>query len=211
MEHDEHLRCAGCGVPVQSEDENRPGYVPKSALQREDLICKRCFRIKHYNEVAPTTLDDDDFLRILHGIGDTNALVVMLVDIFDFNGSWLKGVQRFVGNNPVLLVGNKMDLLPRDINWSRVKHWLRTESRQLGLKPADVVLCSAGLGKGIADLLEAVNAHRDGQDVYIVGATNVGKSTLINRLLRDHGESDLELTTSRYPGTTLGFDRNSAG
>ena len=37
----------------------------------------------------------------------------------------------------------------------------------------------------------------------MVGATNVGKSSLINRLIRDYSDLDQELTVSRYPGTTL--------
>lgn len=39
--------------------------------------------------------------------------------------------------------------------------------------------------------------------VLIVGIPNVGKSTLINRLIRDYSDLDRELTVSRYPGTTL--------
>ena len=39
--------------------------------------------------------------------------------------------------------------------------------------------------------------------MYVVGGTNVGKSTLINRLIRDYSDLEQELTTSRYPGTTL--------
>lgn len=31
----------------------------------------------------------------------------------------------------------------------------------------------------------------------------MGKSTLINRLIRDYSDMEQELTTSRYPGTTL--------
>src|SRR5699024_5506670 len=43
------------------------------------------------------------------------------------------------------------------------------------------------------------------KDVYIVGTTNVGKSTFINRLIkRTTGENDI-ITTSYFPGTTLGF------
>lgn len=41
----------------------------------------------------------------------------------------------------------------------------------------------------------------------MVGAANVGKSTLINRLIRDYSDLDTELTTSRYPGTTLDLVR----
>ena len=44
---------------------------------------------------------------------------------------------------------------------------------------------------------------RKGRDVYVVGVTNVGKSTLINAIIKEiTGEKDI-ITTSRFPGTTL--------
>lgn len=56
---------------------------------------------------------------------------------------------------------------------------------------------------GIDDLLTSIDQNRNKQDVYIVGTTNVGKSTLINKLIEQSvGEKDV-VTTSRFPGTTL--------
>ncbi|UFJ38899.1 ribosome biogenesis GTPase YqeH [Brevibacillus humidisoli] len=196
-------QCVGCGVQIQTEDKGKPGYVPRSALERDPIICQRCFRIKHYNEVAPVSMDDDDFLRILNGIGATDSLVVMVVDIFDFQGSWLRGLPRFVGSNPILLVGNKVDLLPRNINLNRVRNWLQHEAKERGLRPADALLVSAEKGIGIDELLIRMGELRGLRDVYIVGVTNVGKSTLINRIIHDYGASELDITTSPFPGTTL--------
>ncbi|WP_126427793.1 ribosome biogenesis GTPase YqeH [Brevibacillus marinus] len=196
-------QCAGCGVMIQTEDKAKPGYVPPAALARDPVICQRCFRIKHYNEVAPVSMDDDDFLRILNGIGATDSLVVMVVDIFDFQGSWLRGLPRFVGGNPILLVGNKLDLLPRNINVNRVRNWLQHEAKERGLRPADVLLVSAAKGVGIDELLVRIGELRKGRDVYIVGVTNVGKSTLVNRIIHDHGVAETDITTSPFPGTTL--------
>ncbi|MBO8164161.1 MAG: ribosome biogenesis GTPase YqeH [Brevibacillus sp.] len=195
--------CAGCGVRLQSEDKTQPGYVPPSALAREVIICQRCFRIKHYNEVAPVSMDDDDFLRILNSIGAADSLVVKVVDIFDFQGSWLRGLPRFVGGSPILLVGNKVDLLPRNINLNRVRNWLQHEAKERGLRPVDVMLVSAQKGVGIDELLIRIGELRRGRNVYVVGVTNVGKSTLINRIIHDYGSADVEITTSPFPGTTL--------
>jgi 30S ribosome assembly GTPase len=108
-----------------------------------------------------------------------------------------------VGNNPVLLVVNKIDLLPRVTNWNRLRNWVQKQAREDGLKVVDVVLCSARRGVGFDRVVEAVDRLRGGRDVYVVGATNVGKSTLINRLIKDYSDLNRELTVSRYPGTTL--------
>ena len=54
----------------------------------------------------------DNFLPILNGIAEEKALVVHIVDLFDFEGSLISGLHRFVGGNPILLAVNKLDLLP---------------------------------------------------------------------------------------------------
>lgn len=197
------LYCAGCGVAIQTEDKTSVGYAPPQSLEKETVICQRCYRIRHYNEASTVTLGDDDFVRILNGIGDTKALVVQVVDIFDFNGSWLRGLPRFVGGNPILLVGNKVDLLPKNVNRNRLINWMRKSAADLGLKPLDVVLVSARKGEGVERLVQAMNEYRKGRNIYVVGVTNVGKSSLINRLLKQFGESEMDITTSQFPGTTL--------
>jgi ribosome biogenesis GTPase YqeH len=196
-------RCAGCGIPLQSDDQKKPGYVPASSLDKEEAVCQRCFRIKNYNESSSITVNQDEFLKLLGGIASTNSLVVHIVDLFDFQGSLISGLQRFVGNNPVLLVVNKIDLLPPVTNWNRLRNWVQKQAREEGLKVVDVVLCSARRNIGFDRVVEALNGYRQGRDVYVVGATNVGKSTLINRLISDYSDLKRELTVSRYPGTTL--------
>ncbi|MFC5774449.1 ribosome biogenesis GTPase YqeH [Ectobacillus antri] len=200
----EVMKCVGCGVTIQTENTKKLGYAPPSALEKEEVICQRCFRLKHYNEIQDVELTDDDFLRILNGIGQTDALVIKIVDIFDFNGSWLPGLHRFIGNNKVLLVGNKSDLIPKSVRPEKMIHWMKYSAKQLGLKPADVFLISSAKGHGIRQLAQAIDEHREGKDVYVVGCTNVGKSTFINRMIKEFSEeTNNVITTSHFPGTTL--------
>ncbi|MEP9852090.1 ribosome biogenesis GTPase YqeH [Staphylococcus aureus] len=197
------LKCIGCGAPLQSEDADAPGFVPEHNLHREDVICKRCFRLKNYNEVQDVGLDSEDFLNLLNGLAEEKGIVVNVVDIFDFEGSFINAIKRIVGNKKIILVANKNDLLPKQINKRRVKEWLKKTARKYGLEAEDVVLISAENNEGIEDLLSSINTHRNNENVYIVGTTNVGKSTLINKLIeRSVGEKDV-VTTSRFPGTTL--------
>ncbi|KMK75921.1 ribosome biogenesis GTPase YqeH [Alkalihalobacillus pseudalcaliphilus] len=201
---DEKIICAGCGVRVQTEDPKGLGYAPSSALKRDVIICQRCYRLKHYNEVQDVSLTDDDFLKLLHTIGQEDALIVKIVDVFDFNGSWLNGLHRFVGKNNVLLVGNKVDLLPKSFKRNKLINWLKKSAKDLGLKPIDVQLMSAAKGDSVLEIAGAIDELREGKDVYIVGATNVGKSTFINQLIRGFdGDEDQLITTSHFPGTTL--------
>lgn len=200
----DQYRCAGCGVVLQTDSEHQPGYVPASALKRERIICQRCFKLTHYNEVMPIEMSDDHFRQLLASIGQTEGLVVKIVDIFDVDGSWISGIQRFVGKNPILLVANKVDLLPRNMNFNRLRNWLQQSAKENGLKPIDILFCSAKNNLNIEGLMEAIERYRSGHDVFIVGMTNVGKSSLINQILKQTGvdHEDL-LTTSPFPGTTL--------
>lgn len=203
----EALRCVGCGAVIQTEDKNTIGYTPKSILEKGlesgEIYCQRCFRLRHYNEIQDVSLTDDDFLQLLNEIEQNEALIVNVVDIFDFNGSVIPGLHRFVGDNPVLLVGNKVDVLPKSLNKSKLKQWMKKRAHEEGLRPVDVLLTSAKKSQELTSLLEAIEAHRKGRDVYIVGVTNVGKSTLINQIIQKTTDVKDLITTSKFPGTTL--------
>ena len=205
---DEGLRCIGCGALIQTDNKNEIGYTPMSALlksfENDEVFCQRCFRLRHYNEIQPVNLTDDDFRRLLEQIADTNSLVVYVMDVFDFSGSLIPGLHRFVGNNDVLLVGNKVDVLPRSLKRTKIKDWMRQQANIAGLRPLDVALTSGKNGDAIAHLLDLIEKYRHGRSVYVVGVTNVGKSTLINQIIKEvTGDRDDVITTSRFPGTTL--------
>lgn len=203
----EELNCIGCGVEIQTEDKEKVGYTPVSSLNKSDndiVYCKRCFRLKNYNEIIDTPLTSDDFLKILQGIADQDALVVNVIDIFDVTGTIVKGLIRHIGSNDLIVAANKIDLLPRSVSHAKIKHWLNKEVRDMGLKPIDIEVISSERGLGIDQLMDMINKYRKGRDVYIVGCTNVGKSTFINRLIRQFaGEKESLITTSHFPGTTL--------
>ncbi len=195
----------GCGVEVQTDNPEGLGYTPKSSLEKENILCKRCFRLKHYNEIQDVSIHDDDFLKMVSSIRDREGLVVHIIDIFDVNGTMIKSLPRIVGDNPIILVGNKMDLLPKSTNQNKLVQWLRSSAKEIGLKVQDVFLISSVKGFGIEELTSQIEYYRENKDVFIVGTTNVGKSTFINRLIKQSiGESDV-ITTSYFPGTTLGF------
>lgn len=197
------MTCIGCGIAIQTEDPKKEGFAPPASLEKEDVICQRCFRLRNYNELQPVSLSGDDFLEILNGIGDREGLVVLVVDIFDFNGSWIHGLQRFVGKKDIILLGNKADVLPKSLNRNKLINWMKEQSSKLGLKPIDVMLVSAVKGQGVPEALERIDELRKGQDVYVVGCTNVGKSTFINRIIKNATGAGEIITTSHFPGTTL--------
>ncbi|KGP73125.1 ribosome biogenesis GTPase YqeH [Pontibacillus yanchengensis] len=211
----EKIICQGCGAEIQTHDPSAVGYAPSSALNREEVICQRCFRLKHYNEVQDVDLTNDDFLDMLNQIGEANGIIVKIIDIFDFNGSFIQGLPRFTGDKPILLVGNKVDLLPKSVNPNKVMQWMRKSAKDQGLKVSDVFLVSSKTGQGMNEVAQKMDQMRKGNDVYVVGCTNVGKSTFINHLIHQSTGEKEAITTSYFPGTTLGFidiplDENSS-
>ncbi len=180
----EEILCIGCGATIQTTDKAGLGFTPQSALEKGletgEVYCQRCFRLRHYNEITDVQLTDDDFLKLLHEVGDSDALVVNVIDIFDFNGSVIPGLPRFVSGNAVLLVGNKKDILPKSVKSGKISQWLMERAHEEGLRPVDVVLTSAQNKHAIKEVIDKIEHYRKGRDVYVVGVTNVGKSTLIN-------------------------------
>ena len=58
-------------------------------------------------------------------------------------GTFLRNVRDLVSKNPVLIVGTKMDLLPRGPNVKDVADWVLQYVEDRGLSPIGVVLCSS--------------------------------------------------------------------
>ncbi|QKY69519.1 ribosome biogenesis GTPase YqeH [Lentibacillus sp. CBA3610] len=201
----EELICQGCGVSIQTTDPDRAGYTPKAAAEKETVLCQRCFRLKHYNDIQDVSMTDDDFLKMISQIRDQEGLVVHLVDIFDVDGTMIESLPRIVGNKKVILAANKMDLLPKSTNHNKLTKWLRTAAKEAGISVEAVYLISSVKGHGMSGLTEAIEEYRNGKDVYIVGMTNVGKSTFINKLIQKTTGTKDAITTSYFPGTTLGF------
>lgn len=202
----EQMHCGGCGILLQSEDKDKLGYVPQSTLENtSDILCKRCFQMRHYNKNVAVDMDDDDFLQMIASIRNEKGLIVHLIDLFDVNGTLLSSLPRLIGNNPVILVGNKVDLLPKSTNHNKLRNWLFHLAKEKGIRVIDVFLISAKNGQKFSDVTAALELERKDADIYVVGVTNVGKSTFINQVIRQSTGIEEAITTSYYPGTTLGF------
>ena len=135
---DNKIYCIGCGVEIQSEDPKKQGYLPKNVVEKSEdsqLVCKRCFRLKNYNEVSDVELGADDFYQLIKSLSKKDALIAKVVDIFDFSGSWIEDVVDIVGNNKdIVLIANKLDLLPKSIKQNKIKQWLFKVLKEKGMQ-----------------------------------------------------------------------------
>jgi len=224
--------CGGCGALLHCKDPKMPGYAPSQLIdQRESeelrsLVCQRCYVIKEYKVALKVNVSPEDYPRTLEHIKDEKALIILMVDLLDFPGSVWPNLMNLLGKNKsVILVGNKIDLiLPDSGDYIRriskiIRDVLLTkcwESESEGFPQIiDTICLSAKTGFNVERLLAKVfsfwKAHHSSMaaDIYIVGTTNVGKSSLFNLLL----DSDLckiravdlvqKAITSPVPGITL--------
>lgn len=204
------IYCVGCGAKIQIDNEDEMGYLPKSKFDSletgEQVVCKRCFRISNYNEVNNFSVDSSYYMDIVSTIASKDALVVMVIDIFDFSGSVIGSINRLIANNDLLIVANKSDLLPKSVKHSKLIHWLKKMLADELIKYQDLCLISSTKGHNIDNVMQLIENYRKRRDVYIVGTTNVGKSTFVNTLLKNFSDSTKDvITVSNMPGTTLGF------
>lgn len=204
-EKKEKIICFGCGTVLQTKDENKPGYIPLEVMQKQKtLLCQRCFRLQHYSEDYENPIINADFIKIIESAKKSKALIVYVVDLFSFESSFIPKIITAIGNSPVLLVANKRDILPKSKDDERLKAYVIKRAQEKGLKVADIVLTSPQKNYNIDEFLGKVLTLRKLKDVYVVGATSTGKSTLINTLLRNYSnETSHFITTSPFPGTTL--------
>lgn len=204
---EEIMKCFGCGAVIQNENEKHIGYVPKNAMNKDKILCRRCFQLKNYHKLQETSLTKDDFLNILQQIGEKDCLVVYMIDLFDFNGSLIQGLMRHIAFNDVLVLANKRDVLPKSVKERKLEHWVRRQLKEEGIKPVDVIVTSGKKHLNLDMIYDAIMEHRQNRDVYVVGVTNVGKSTFINALLKHYADVENQnlITVSEFPGTTLNF------
>ncbi|KAL1465035.1 hypothetical protein WDU94_004631 [Cyamophila willieti] len=212
------IPCGGCGAHLHCQDPSIPGYLPReifypcSEPDLRSLICQRCHLMKNYNMALNVNVKPEDYPKILEPLRKKKALVVLMVDMTDFPCSIWPGILDVIGvKRPIFVVGNKIDTIPSDR-----RGWLKHAEQALrnALPPKanvkDVSFISAKTGYGVEELITKIfKIWQLRGDVYLVGCTNVGKSTLFNAFLQSDickaKASDLvrRATTSPWPGTTL--------
>ncbi|XP_065853348.1 GTP-binding protein BRASSINAZOLE INSENSITIVE PALE GREEN 2, chloroplastic [Euphorbia lathyris] len=197
-------------------------------------VCARCHSLRNYgqvkNQTAENLIPDFDFdrlvaTRLIKPSGNANAtVVIMVVDCVDFDGSFPKRAAMSLfkalegtKNDPkaskklpkLVLVATKVDLLPSQISPTRLDRWVRHRARAGGApKLSGVYLVSSYKDLGVKNLLSFVKELAGPRGhVWVIGAQNAGKSTLINALAKKEGVKVSKLTEAPVPGTTLGILR----
>ncbi len=186
-------KCRGCGAWLQVSNPEKEGY----AKSLENRFCERCFRIKNYNEYKTLEKDGEDFFTIVKEIGNKENLVVLVVDLFQIPKEFKELLE--ILSNPILLVLTKRDLLPVSLYEERLKDYFADLSSNI----VDTIIISSSKNYHFDELLTGIRNYQVGKDVYVIGYTNAGKSSMINKILEDYTEELADITVSMLPSTTI--------
>lgn len=169
-------KCMGCGVLTTNK------------------LCERCFRIRNYNEYKKVDVNYSDFLDSLTKI-NRNDLVVLVVDLLNIPDSFNDIKSKI--NNKVILALNKFDLMPTNNEERYIKYFDR-----YNLNIINTFCISTKNNHNIDSLYECIKNNVT-NNVYFIGYTNSGKSSLINKLIYNYSSNNTIITTSYLANTTL--------
>ena len=188
-------KCKGCGAVLQNTDIKAIGYTPKENSE----YCQRCFRLMHYDDLQysmKTGIDPDE---VLSRINEIDGIILWVCDIFDFEASMIEGLNKHLIGRDIIMVVTKRDLLPVTVSNEKMAKFIFSRLKDYGITIKGLIVT----GKNIDnkdEILKAINIYKK-NNIIVMGKANVGKSTLLNALMKDE-----VLSVSRYPGTTLDFN-----
>ncbi|XP_047090682.1 GTP-binding protein BRASSINAZOLE INSENSITIVE PALE GREEN 2, chloroplastic [Lolium rigidum] len=218
---------------LSKAERRRRAREAKRAEAREDsaaVVCARCHSLRNYghvrNHIADNLIPDFDFDRFISSRlvkrSAGTPVIVMVVDCADFDGSFPKkaarslfkalegrGSSKLSETPRLVLVGTKVDLLPWEQMGVRLEKWVRGRAKALGAPKLDAVyLVSVHKDLSVRNLIAYVKELAGPRsNVWVIGAQNAGKSTLINAFAKKQGVKITRLTEAAVPGTTLGILR----
>jgi len=184
-------KCIGCGATLSTNKETI-GFTNNI----ESKMCNRCFNIKNYNKYAkiekPIELNS-----ILKEMKESKDIIVFVCDIFTISKK-VKEMIDFLNNNIILCI-TKMDLVNNIVTEEKVLNYID----KLNIKCIDKIVVSSKNNYNLDELFTKINKFKTSQNVYLAGFTNTGKSTLINKIVKNYTLNEGCLTTSTLPSTTL--------
>ena len=244
--------CFGCGADIAPTSEGgeaghlrvvptKGGYweerkreLQKSKIKRWSL-CARCDDLQRTegsvsSSLVPPTAALEAFRHEVGKVRRRHAVVIYTVDAANLGGTLLRTLREYVGGNPVVVAVTRCDLLPPHLRNLDKDELRRSIGKRLAvIRPADVILTALAPGRReigtpapVQQLAARLLRNRANRDVFVVGAANIGKSTLTDALVRElvaqqgghafrsaqdqlrlQSISEMRVTRSALPGTTL--------
>lgn len=189
-------KCLGCGTILQSSNPEEVGYIPLSKIENS-CYCERCFQITHYNKsiIIPLKGIND---KIIFEVNKNAKYVFFLIDFLNINSETIATFKKI--QSPKTLIISKLDVIPKSIKKNVITMWLQNNYDIT----EDIIYISSNKNINISKIPNILNSNNL-TEAYILGYTNAGKSTLINKLSLKYNIVNNKITTSLIPNTTLDF------
>lgn len=190
--------CYGCGSKLQYKDPNGEGYIPLNKYD-EGGYCQRCFKLIHYGInnscSAPKSME-----QIISSVNGDNKFVIFLCDFLSLSDRVLD-IFKSIKQDKLLLI-SKSDIIPSGVNPLKVKEFIKNYYDIF----CDIMFISSYRNKGIENLINYLDKNNI-KESYVLGLSNSGKSTLINKIMEVMDCDLKKITTSNKENTTLDFIR----
>jgi ribosome biogenesis GTPase YqeH len=186
-------KCLGCGVELQDQNILQLGYT----TSLENDYCQRCFRMRNYGEYQAITKSNSEYIDILKSVGKTKDLVLYVSDLLNLEKE-IESIREYIPNKMILVL-NKKDVLPKSVKETKLIEYLKSKN----ITFEEVIVISVAKNYNIDYLLKRIKYYQTTKNVYVVGHTNAGKSSLINKLIKNYSDNNEQLTMSPLPSTTL--------
>lgn len=189
-------KCQGCGITLQYLDPKLPGFTPKE----DSVLCQRCFRLRNYGNLMFSAKQEVNSIEVLSKVAKMDALVLWIVDLFDFETGIQESINRWLSDHDIIMVCTKRDLLPDSLGQEKLTRFIRSRLKEKQISVKGIVVIGDHGYDGSEEIVNAIKLYRHKRDVVVIGNTNAGKSTMLKTVFGIPA-----LTISRYPGTTLDF------
>ena len=200
------IRCQSCGAILQADTKNRPGFISRAIVENgvpKIPYCNSCYeKMLSLNSSSLQHETDKDILKILKDAVATDSLIVWMVDLFTFNGTLNPDVVKKVKKLNVVVIGSKRDLMPSLATDEMLIRYLDERFADVGINPIAIDLIGNEETIDIKEKLKQFGEYRKGRDVYLLGELNSGKTTFINKMLKDYeNNTRWKVKSELYPGT----------
>lgn len=204
-------KCTSCGILLQSEDNQKTGYIDHEILDNDAL------RILYCNDCFDQKMDQIDsffeppvnagFYSIINDAIATDALIVYVLDLANFEESFNHDLTKTLSDNKanVLVLGVKRGLLPAQIDEANLLKVVKKQLKKNNLAFNNIAFIDS-LDTNDEDLKIFDLIRKEGRlhDVYIIGPRYAGKTAFINTFLKNYqNKTDRKVVQYNYPGTTL--------
>ena len=200
------IRCQGCGAILQSDSKKLPGFISKSIIENgvpKIPYCNACYeKMLALNSSSLNNSIDKDAIKILKDAVATDALIIWVIDLFSFNGTLNQDVVKKVKKLNVISLATKKDLLQPVAEDESLSRFIDERFSEYGINPIYIQLVGKDDSIDTKGIMKKINELRKGHDVYIIGNSNSGKSTFVNRVLQNfENKSKWPIKTEKYRDT----------